>query len=548
MGKPLVPKHRTSSPPKTTPLVASGVLPETTLQERQTAELVIALVGPVGSGVTKTATLLQRLFEKRYKYEVSLLRVSRDIIEKSAKLLEKSIPSNQKRDERIKLLQEIGTELRHKFGVRYLAEKCVEQIAIQRSNSGFEGLSGKEHPIARRQVHIIDSLKHPDELRLLENVYGNAFWVFGVFAPEEIRKQRLVSGGLEEEQLQSIMMIDEEEGVEENGIKYGQSVRDTIHLADFFVRNDQENDERLGTALQRYLDIIFGVGINTPTQDESAMVEASSAASNSACLSRQVGAVIYSEDGELIGIGANDVPKFGGGLYGEEGEPSGKADNRCFKWDGKICHNDARKDRLYKAIYEALKAKALLASEVTLEAVMAAVKRTQVKDLIEYSRSVHAEMEAIVSVARGHKAGIVGATVYTTTFPCHSCARHIIASGIRRVVYVEPYAKSLAMELHRDAISVDINRKEDHVLFLQYEGVAPKNVLRLFRSGLVRKEFGSLKERDPSAEQPIFASPLDGFSRREELVVQKITKIEHEGESATTAGNTTSHGGIRRPA
>ena len=44
------------------------------------------------------------------------------------------------------------------------------------------------------------------------------------------------------------------------------------------------------------------------------------------------------------------------------------------------------------------------------------------------------------------------ATLYTTTFPCHNCAKHIIAAGIARVVYVEPYPKSKAMEFHGDAL------------------------------------------------------------------------------------------------
>ena len=43
-------------------------------------------------------------------------------------------------------------------------------------------------------------------------------------------------------------------------------------------------------------------------------------------------------------------------------------------------------------------------------------------------------------------------TLFATTFPCHHCARHIVAAGIRRVVYVAPYAKSRAVDLHDDAI------------------------------------------------------------------------------------------------
>jgi deoxycytidylate deaminase len=30
------------------------------------------------------------------------------------------------------------------------------------------------------------------------------------------------------------------------------------------------------------------------------------------------------------------------------------------------------------------------------------------------------------------------------SFPCHMCARHIIATGLREVVYIEPYPKSVA--------------------------------------------------------------------------------------------------------
>ena len=48
-----------------------------------------------------------------------------------------------------------------------------------------------------------------------------------------------------------------------------------------------------------------------------------------------------------------------------------------------------------------------------------------------------------------------GTTLYTTTFPCHNCTRHIVAAGISRVVYVKPYPKSLAFQLHYDSISLE---------------------------------------------------------------------------------------------
>jgi deoxycytidylate deaminase len=236
------------------------------------------------------------------------------------------------------------------------------------------------------------------------------------------------------------------------------------------------------------------------------MYNAASQASTSACLSRQVGAAIFSKEGELIGVGANDVPKFGGGLYCSE---DGAEDHRCFKQTGGLCRNDEHKDLLYKAIFRELRNDGILSAKVDQSAITAALKRTDIKNLIEYSRAVHAEMEAIISVARGNKPGLVGATLFSTTFPCHSCARHIVASGIRRVLYIEPYAKSLANTLHGDAISMVETDNPKRVAFLQYEGVAPKNMIRLFVTAQVILSLRRLDRSRPSTSQRV-----DGIVRR----------------------------------
>lgn len=64
--------------------------------------------------------------------------------------------------------------------------------------------------------------------------------------------------------------------------------------------------------------------------------------------------------------------------------------------------------------------------------------------------AVHAEQNAIVQAA---KLGISvdGATLYCTHQPCTICTRLIINSGIKRVVYKNPYPDEFSMKLFNEA-------------------------------------------------------------------------------------------------
>ena len=51
---------------------------------------------------------------------------------------------------------------------------------------------------------------------------------------------------------------------------------------------------------------------------------------------------------------------------------------------------------------------------------------------------LHAEANAITKIARSGNSS-EGATIYVTTSPCIECAKLIIQSGIKRVVFSEKY-------------------------------------------------------------------------------------------------------------
>lgn len=125
------------------------------------------------------------------------------------------------------------------------------------------------------------------------------------------------------------------------------------------------------------------------------------------------------------------------------------------------------------------------------------IRDSRIYDLIEFNPTVHAEMSAITTAARMGFSVATG-TLYTTTFPCHECTRHIISSGIRSVVYLEPYAKSRAEKLFADQIRLTRERDTETprmatatlepppVDYRPFMGIAPRRHAQLF-SWLERK-------------------------------------------------------------
>ncbi|MEW9308206.1 anti-phage dCTP deaminase [Labrys neptuniae] len=486
-----------------------------TNEERRTSELVVALVGAVGSGVSTTATALAELLEGEFGYSVDTVKVSNIINEKVGLVEHKVVPADD--PERIHKLQQAGSALRRRFGEDVLANFCIEHI--------HSGRDEEDTAKVRRYCTIIDSLKNPGEVDRLRTVYGDLFWLVGVFAPEEVRISRLKAATPNSAYIQLISDQDYDEGT-----GHGQSVKDTMSLADMFIRNDAPNKVQLQAALEAFLDRIFEVGVSTPNTDETAMFSAASVAMQSACLSRQVGAVIQNQHGDLVGQGANDVPKFDGGLYSSNLLPA--LDHRCYNWKNRICHNDAEKDAIFDQIAKFARETFKESSEDDVKEFLKKVRKSRVKGLIEFSRAVHAEMAAIVSAARDGLGQVRGATLFTTTFPCHNCARHIVAAGIRKVIYIEPYPKSLALNLHNDAISTNENDEGKKVVFLQYQGAAPRSFSRIFKPNPVRKREGGFVQRSRKTAMPFAAPPVDSLVAREEMELVRLLKEISDGQEA----------------
>lgn len=522
---------------------ASVKRPSDAIAERKSKELVIAFAGPIGCGIKAVKERLEGILSSS-GYKVHHIKLSdylkevgsKGVVAINGKLAEKGA-------DRYIQMQDVGNTLR-RVQPDILAEYSIRKIAeIRTTELGGESESVAEI-VPERTAYIIDQLKHPEEVVLLRAVYGNLFYLFGVLSITSRREARLKAEGVEPNRISELIERDRKQ-IE----KSGQQLDKSLQLADFFIRNDQSNAEILNTQLNRFVDLIHSANGVSPTLEEYGMYMAYAAGLRSACLSRQVGASIMNSEGAVISTGRNDVPKAGGGLYGPE---SGTDDARCVKLEDGHCYNDLHKRKLVndiKGVVE-LEAKRYILSLIEAGAsnkhaldnfdakalsgriAEVAYADTRLSGLIEFSRSIHAEMDAIISLALKGGGSTKDGSLFTYTFPCHNCARHIVAAGIQTVYYLEPYEKSLALELHSDAIAIDgisgvgggvANQK---VKFLHFEGVSPRQYLNMFSSSGERKDNNgkAIKVNVNQADKKI-PEYLDSYKEYELKVVEHLTQV-----------------------
>lgn len=508
---------------------------QATIDRSLTAEIVIALCGPLGTPLHEVGETFKQLLEGTdYGYEkVFILKLSDEIRELSG------LGKNERSKEK---LIDAGNELRKNHGHAVLVRRAIQKITLER-----EALQGSRDAhqaklfdeaeadpdvvmptVSKRYCHIIDSIKHIDELRLLRSVYGDMLHVVGVYSPIEMRVDRLEQRKAAGDEIHRL--IDRDSGEE---VKNGQRVEDTFPLSDFFLRVDSATDSQRKSRVRRFLDLMLGTRIVTPTVHERAMYAAFSASRNSACLSRQVGAAITSESGDVLSTGWNDVPKAFGGLYETaEQNASPDADKRCWNMDGGRCFNDEEKSTIARAVVGRLAAKGLIKDEDKEEAFSVVRHDSQLRSLIEFSRAVHAEMHALLNAGAAHGGKVRGGKLFVTTYPCHSCARHLVAAGVREVYFLEPYRKSLATKLHSDAIT-EREGEGDKVRVMPFDGVAPSRFLKFFSAhdGGRKDAAGRMRVREA---YPVTAITLEAIPTLEAFAVRTLKSHGLTSESEAT--------------
>ena len=487
-------------------------------------ELIIGFVAPVGVNISYLCEETGRVL-REFNYKPVEIRLSK-LLERFTRWTPQLSTSE---DKRISHLQKMG----HDFRETLKNPAALGLAALVNIREERAALSEDPDEPGDGVASLLNQLKHPSEVMLLRRVYGPSFVLIAAHASKSTRQKNLMKliansenrDGQEEDisNALNLIRIDDEEPGQIGADELGQNTRNTYPLADLFV--NFENEKHVLPTVRRFLDLLFGHPFHTPRPDEVAMYHASTASLRSSDESRQVGAVIVNvkreskgkiSNIEVVATGMNEVPRRGGGFYWDGSEDSPDArDQWLIAYHEKDNRALAVKKAVLGELLEAFKRKKWFNSTITSrqtpdllkELIPEGLKGTQFLNIGEFQRQVHAEMAALIDSARRGVA-VDGRTMFVTTFPCHNCAKHIVAAGIRHVVYLEPYPKSRALMLHEEEIELDpkdgplgdegINDgKAPKVVFSPYSGIAPRQYQRLFSmSGRGKKAFKALKDWD----------------------------------------------------
>ena len=438
-------------------------------------ELVIGLIGAVGTNLNVIAEELVKNFSNA-NCDTEIIKLT-DYLDKQkvdGSYIDSCIS-------KIANLEDIRDKTETPGFLSYLA---ISKIYNNRFNRVF----GK-----KVKVYIINSLKNPAEYSVLRHVYRRNFIFLSVYSSKKereknIQRKEIVAGKkiLTNEDNEKISLLLSTGGFSD---KSSTNTRETYHKAHYFIDySEYEFDTN------RFTNLIMNEPFNTPTIDEIGMAHSYVESLKSSDLSRQVGAVILNDDGNIIATGCNEVPKFGGGLHWHDTEPDLR-DFQCHE-AGVPLSEVVKQDKI-----DSLRSQFEAINDIPKELI------AFISDSLEFIRAVHAEEAAICDAAK-RGISIQNCTLYCTTFPCHLCAKHIIASGIKRVVYIEPYPKSLSENLFKGLMKDKATKIDSQVVkFESFRGVAPKRFRYLFRKYKSdRKIRGKVVEWDIANSSPVHVS------------------------------------------
>lgn len=339
--------------------------------------------------------------------------------------------------------------------------------------------------IGRPTFIVIDALRNPYEVLYFRERYA-AFYLLSINTSNDKRIKQLEKAGYTSE---DILKIDTKEypdkSKEIRSAFSSQDIERCVSLSDIFIVNDVDDYEvYLKKQLVRYIALMKHPGLVPPSHQERIMQIACDAQLNSGCISRQVGAAITDENYSIKAIGWNTVP---------EGQTPCLLCDLNDLMDGRDASAYSEyelKNLKFRAVLQDIR-KLYLAKEddydkfdqggMTLSFCFKDIYNALTgKDNQVHTRSLHAEENAFLQLAKYGGQPIKGGKLFTTASCCELCAKKAYQLGIKEIYYIDSYPGISQDHIFRNGI----NRP----MLILFQGVVRRAYERLYTQMLPLKD------------------------------------------------------------
>ena len=302
---------------------------------------------------------------------------------------------------------------------------------------------------ARGTFIIIDALRNPYEVYYFRERYS-AFYLMSITTSEKHRRENLAKANYRADE------IDELDGMEypskRKDIEPSYSSLDVercIEISDIHVSHNNEQIEQnydLKRQIIHFVSLILHPGLVQPTHEERLMQIAYTAKLNSGCISRQVGAVVTDKNYSIKAIGWNTVAKG-------QTPCSLRCLEDLFELNDLTAFSEFEKsdkkfrEEVCKYMMEYKNARGMLNGIPLAYCFKDLYTSLKGEKNQVHTRSLHAEENAFLQLAKYGSEGIDGGFLFTTASPCELCAKKAYQLGITKVFYIDIYPGSSASHI-----------------------------------------------------------------------------------------------------
>lgn len=311
----------------------------------------------------------------------------------------------------------------------------------ERINSVIKRIHEERHRRQEPTYIVVDAIRNPLEALFFQDRYAS-FYLLAVSAPEDHRQSRLRALRYSEADIASIDKVEyTAHDLDDTEFYSVQDIQACLQRADLYVSNPNVSSkvsefQELANQLIKFISLIRRPGIVTPSAVERCMQIAYTAKLNSGCISRQVGAAVTDASYSVRSIGWNDAPHghVPCNLRNREDLLKG-ADSAAYsvfeRTNEKYLGHFSLRSKRFEVVSASGRNNAFCFKS---EYNALTDERNQV-----HTRSLHAEENAFLQIAKYGLASIEGGLLFTTASPCELCAKKAYQLGIKRIYYIDPY-------------------------------------------------------------------------------------------------------------